>query len=246
MHRVVLCTWSSFFKNACKNGFKVCHHRITSRKKNIPLTSVKEGASKTIDLKEDDPDIIGKMICFCYNHDYDGLVLTLDGENGSLMIHAKMYSIADKYDISLLKDLAKNKFKEDIQGQLRPERLVTLIETVYENTVPSDRGLRDCLTSVLKRYKNELRKDAAFMDLVRSGGDLAVDVIDAWTDYQASSLVAIDKDTWNPRLNDSTYFCHAINAHFTFGSREINSRACGYCSSKLVADDMGGFYECGG
>ena len=109
-------------------------------------------------FKEDDPDTVGKMIDFCYNYDYDRLSLTFDGEYTSSMSHARMYLIADKYHISLLRDLARKEFKDDIQGSLRPERVVNLIEAVYENTVSSDRDLKHYLPSVLNQYKSELRR----------------------------------------------------------------------------------------
>lgn len=129
--------------------------------------------------------MVERMIHFLYSFDYSDEVndptTTSQATTESLAINAAMYIIADKYEVDLLKDLAKDKFSETIKEAWSAPSFPNIIETIYDNTVTSDRGLREALFPVLKLHQSQLRKTEAFMDVVRSCGDFAVDVIDAWT-----------------------------------------------------------------
>ena len=148
-----------------------------------------------IDLKEDDPDTVARMLQFCYTYDYqiivDDKALASDVVVDPMLVNARIYFVADKYDIGPLKDLAKKKFEEVVKEQWRLESFPTVIKAIYENTLPSD-SLRVCLVSVVKRHKKELRESIAFMEVVRSGGDFAADVFDAWTNDRAPAVREID------------------------------------------------------
>ncbi|KAL8925185.1 MAG: hypothetical protein Q9208_003690 [Pyrenodesmia sp. 3 TL-2023] len=101
-------------------------------------------------------------------------------ESQLLALNAGMYIIGDRFDLSQLKDLAKEKFSAALIGRWDKEQLPDVIRTIYEYTLPSDRGLRDCLVPTLVKHKKALRGDESFMKLVKTHGDFAVDLIDAW------------------------------------------------------------------
>ena len=101
------------------------------------------------------------------------------------MAHARVYAIADKYGVGLLKDLAKQKFALAVQttNVANISSFIAAIEVVYTTTLGSDQGLRDCILRELKEFKQELRDSDDFMALFLSGlgdGEFAVEVIDAW------------------------------------------------------------------
>ena len=73
-----------------------------------------------------------------------------------MMIHVQVYFIADKSDIGLLKELVKQNFEDALKIGWRSEVFTTVIEAIYETTVPPDCGLRDCLISVIKQHMEYL------------------------------------------------------------------------------------------
>ncbi|KAI4115945.1 MAG: hypothetical protein LQ345_003554 [Seirophora villosa] len=97
-----------------------------------------------------------------------------------LALNVGMYIIGDRFRLSQLKDLAKEKFSAALIERWNKENLADVIRTIYDNTMPSDRPLRDCLVPTLQTNKKALREDEDFMDVVRTHGDFAIDLVDAW------------------------------------------------------------------
>jgi hypothetical protein len=140
-----------------------------------------------LELKDDDPQMAGLLLRYFYAHDY-----RVDDDNGKapLIVHARMYAIADKYGVTLLKDIAREKFAtflQNIQSKgaafLDIPTFATAIDVIYTTTLPSDRGLRDAIIPMMITFKTQLRASDDFMALIRgtlADGDFAVDVIDAW------------------------------------------------------------------
>jgi len=149
------------------------------------LMSIKEGTSGEIDLQEDDPNMVHNMLRFLYVSDYQDDV---EGDR-PLLVNANMYAMGDKYRIVDLKDLAKMKFSDALEAGWDIVSFPEVIETVYTTTLSSDRGLRDCLTPVLLKHKQELHEHEGFKGLVTnklSDGEFAMDVIHAWADFGSS------------------------------------------------------------
>ena len=74
-----------------------------------------------------------------------------------LHVHAQMYSVGDKYDLPSLKKEAARRFGEDVRipGHSKRETLTLLsvVQTVYQTTPDSDRGLRDLVVQhIFPRY----------------------------------------------------------------------------------------------
>lgn len=127
----------------------------------------------TITLKDDDQSTVRRMLTYLYTLDYDdgdafpaeavaasekteGLVEDLgsepDVEDDEKVSHCKrmnnirVYTLAEKYNIPALKDLAKDKFENHkTAGNLTYYQEV--INTVYDSTPETDSGLRDIVIS---------------------------------------------------------------------------------------------------
>jgi hypothetical protein len=69
----------------------------------------KETQERKVDLKEDDPSMVELMVKFFYTIDYDNT--PANSELSLLGLHAHVYTIADKYQVLVLKSIALAKFK---------------------------------------------------------------------------------------------------------------------------------------
>ncbi|KAF2454058.1 hypothetical protein BDY21DRAFT_291794 [Lineolata rhizophorae] len=67
-----------------------------------------------------------------------------------LLVHAKVYALADKYGISGLKALARRKFSTQMAHHFQSAEFPPAIQEVYDSTVDSDRGLRDVVTQTFR------------------------------------------------------------------------------------------------
>ncbi|KAL8878743.1 MAG: hypothetical protein Q9198_003517 [Flavoplaca austrocitrina] len=180
VHRVVICSHSKYFWKTCQSGFK-------------------EGETGAIVLKEENPAVIAKLVNYFYKFDYDDSDVkdahsdkdnreqppAQDCKPSKLEFNALMYFAGDKYDIGGLKILAKAKFSAAlVQGWDQEDHFPEAIRLVYENTVSSDRGLRECLKPMLVVHKQQLQSNEKFMDLVETNGKFARDLIPLWTRQQ--------------------------------------------------------------
>jgi hypothetical protein len=68
-----------------------------------------------------------------------------------LATHARMYALADKYQISGLKALAQRKFQKAALQHWNSEEFAPALHTVYTSTLEEDRGLRDVVISTISR-----------------------------------------------------------------------------------------------
>jgi hypothetical protein len=103
VHRCFIAPHSRFFEKACSGMFK-------------------ETQERKIDLKEDDPNMVELMIKFFYTFDYDtpdqsGTSthdIPNDTEISPLGLHARLYTLADKYEVLALKSIALARFKKGL------------------------------------------------------------------------------------------------------------------------------------
>lgn len=71
----------------------------------------RETQQRKIDLKEDDPNTVELMVKFFYTFNYE---TPLPTEVSSLGLHARVYTIADKYGVLELKSFALENFKNGL------------------------------------------------------------------------------------------------------------------------------------
>lgn len=166
-----------------------------------------EGKTNRLDLQEESPAVVAKLVNYLYTCDYDDSVLDFpehDSEDnnangseeasnedsrersdsqafmpGKLALHARMYVVGDQYCIDQLKLLAKIKFSAALVNCWDKEDFPEIIRFIYDNTVSKDRGLRESLVPILLQHQEELRADDAFMDVVETHGEFAKDFVNA-------------------------------------------------------------------
>lgn len=108
------------------------------------------------------------MLRSMYAHDY----FVDENDKLPLLIHTHVYVIADKYNIPLLKDLAKEKFAAALgmMDVLDVPSFVAAVEVIHTTTLTTESGLRGCLLLILKAFWQKLRDSDDFMNLICSGG----------------------------------------------------------------------------
>jgi hypothetical protein len=85
--------------------------------------------------------------------DYDAIVEDEESEVEShLVLHTRVYALAEKYDIPSLKQLAKSKFEMAMACFYDSPDFAEAIEEVYCSTIDSDRGLRDIVLEAFKSH----------------------------------------------------------------------------------------------
>lgn len=125
-----------------------------------------------------------ESVSYFYTHDYH----VKEHSNPPLVIHARVYAIADKYSVPLLKTLAQQNLAvvlndvKDVKTFDIPT-FVAAVSVIYNTTGAKDRSLRDAIIPTLVKYKQALRNNESFTGMINAGlgeGDFALDVIDAW------------------------------------------------------------------
>ena len=84
--------------------------------------------------------------------DYDSQEDELENDQpeSHLILHTRVYALAEKYDIPSLKYLARRKFEMEMACYYDSPEFAEAIEDVYCSTIDSDRGLRDIVLETFK------------------------------------------------------------------------------------------------
>ncbi|KUJ17730.1 uncharacterized protein LY89DRAFT_669023 [Mollisia scopiformis] len=191
VHCAVVCSRSKFLEKAVDGQFK-------------------EAALRDIDLSEDEQPIVREMIRYLYTDDYDhnpyeqgGLApgyechispeaenslaspdhRLLDGTNEAccLMFHVKMYVAGDKYDIPGLRTLVTEKYQHCVAEYWNSTTFSHAALHLWDNTVESDRQLRNVVIQAAHDNLDELLDRGEFRDLMQSRGDFCFDIVHCQT-----------------------------------------------------------------
>lgn len=158
-----------------------------------------------IDLPDDDPYMITRLICFLYTGRYDPIYVSqldlcqsfkvkhqlftrvksttdphpeehlfeechclafdldepesnmttinnLKQCTGPLTIHASMYSVGDKYQVSGLSDLARSKFMSCFHHHVNSDDFVNAVQIAFSTTPDQNEGLRNVISDAFLTY----------------------------------------------------------------------------------------------
>ena len=107
-----------------------------------------------MNLPEDNPSLVSKMIECCYLGDYEGIHYHLENDcekqPAPLQINVEMYAMLEKFGMDGMKPVAREKVfnflkmkitEQDISAKCAA--ILNAIPRVYGNMPRSDRGLRD-------------------------------------------------------------------------------------------------------
>lgn len=108
-----------------------------------------------------------------YRFDYDA---SDRGEVPPTVFNAKVYGIADKYDVTTLKLQAKEKFEQAAKTCWRMDDFPHAITEVYSSTPATDRGLRDVVTRVVCGHIDVFLEKQEFKNVLEETVGFAADI----------------------------------------------------------------------
>jgi hypothetical protein len=103
----------------------------------------------------------------------------------SLVTNVKVYIIADKNAIEALKTLASKKYQRVVRKSWNHPAFAESARLVYENTMESDRAIRDVIVQTASENIKALLDRGEFIELLNTYGELATEIL--------KKLVASDK-----------------------------------------------------
>ncbi|KAK5999008.1 hypothetical protein PT974_01394 [Cladobotryum mycophilum] len=170
VHKAILCMRSSFFETAFRY--------------------MKEDEPQILDMQEDDPIAVRMMVNFLYSLDYtvppeqhqtqeesvsENASKKKREKHPNLLQHARVYALAEKYDVRSLKFLAARKFRRECVQWFNHPQCAVAAREVYSTTPDHDRGLRDTVTVIIWCNRKLLnRKD---IQTVMKESLLAFDIV---------------------------------------------------------------------
>jgi hypothetical protein len=138
----------------------------------------------SVTLEEEDPDLVERIVNYFYTLQYPTPGTTEHSnmvDEGNSIMHARMYAIADKYDIPGLRDAAENALEsllEHIAAINSPMSFITeLLQVVYEMTPTHDRTLRDIVYDFIKNDQHKLLGRKSVQDYALTNHDFGTDVL---------------------------------------------------------------------
>ncbi|KXS94488.1 hypothetical protein AC578_1713 [Pseudocercospora eumusae] len=230
-HRFLLSVHSRWFERCCNGAFA-------------------ESGNRRIVLKGDVPVAVDRMIEFFYKFDYSSDVPTTetiaeevksDPEeefatqkiNSKVELHAWMYSIADKYEISDLKKLSFTKFTKELQASKLTRGDVELLVNLIYSTLPlpeSDTALRD---AVVERWiyilgTSQKKVDADELNAISRGNpvfgaDVMRRLINSFANvsYKCAWCKLIAEGSYDPERDH--FFCRYCNSKRDYTAIRLTS-----------------------
>ncbi|CAI7631447.1 unnamed protein product [Penicillium discolor] len=166
-HRAIICTQSCFFDAALKHGFK-------------------ESISGTINLPDDDPETIRRVLCFLYQQTYnDQYVESKSNALGKYENRTKesehikttaynnfsVYLAADKFGILPLKELALSKLSAWIRDHYMTPWFPKIALEIM-TSMPHDSSLLGLLVDVISNHVYTLGNNNEILELLKDHGQL--------------------------------------------------------------------------
>ncbi len=91
------------------------------------------------------------------------------------MRDVRVYELANFFLVPSLKDYAFQRFSSKLKGLWITEGFIGCVKHVYSVTSESDE-MRGLVADVSRQHLSELWKKPPFQELIREGGDFAVDL----------------------------------------------------------------------
>jgi hypothetical protein len=165
---------------------------------------------------------VQKFLEFLYKGDYSDKESGIKEEassagriDGSLLLDVKLYIMGDKYDVQRLKSLAKAKYETAVATEWNIDSSFSAsLKLLYEETLDSDRFLKDIAMKTASDHAKELTDRGEFVSLCKENGEIAFDILKAWLNRATKACPhGHDQKGYSvSKQTDGRYYC--TGGHF--------------------------------
>ena len=151
-----MCSGSQVLNKMCTSGMKVRSKPLPpSHYWDVgPLTERQESQEGVIELTDDEPWVVEAMLFYLYHFEYSDEVGGVAGSQ--IVFHVRVHTIADKYDIPLLVQLAASKFSIAAKDQWSKSEFADAIREVYSEAADPNRELRQIILDTSLEHAKHL------------------------------------------------------------------------------------------
>jgi hypothetical protein len=181
------------------------------------VTNSKEEGPGVIDQPEDDFEVVEKMLSFPYTSDYDKPATpvpstttpTMKPTSQGLQLHANVYIVAEKYDVSALKIIAANKYKERLKNDwsVISSSFIATLKLIYNGLPKNDDILKPIALEYAAQNAPSLAESAEYEKLCKKRGDIALDVFKVSTASANAGSKTVAKKLLPRRLSAAYPHC---------------------------------------
>ncbi|KAF2187414.1 hypothetical protein K469DRAFT_489988, partial [Zopfia rhizophila CBS 207.26] len=120
-----------------------------------------------------------RVLEYLYNGDYSDDISNNFEDDPPLLKDPRVYALADMFFLDDLKALSTAKLQLKLQDLWTSDLFPECIREIYASTPDNDRAMRAAVVEVASVHVHELGMKAIFKDLIREGGDFAVEYFES-------------------------------------------------------------------
>lgn len=226
VHKIILCRKSGWFATALTSSFVVSLSRSVLAIV-YTLTWLNEANSHEITLHDDDPEILNAMLDFCYVDCPLNILAKYKGATPAAFC-ARVYEIADKYDVPSLMDEIEAGFSTDsLQLTTREDQYLALA-IVYRMPDAAAERLRNIMLKSVRSELNKMNTEKEFQDLITAQPQLAVDALHL-LGKDVSAVSYTEYECLQPHCTDRFLVAPLVGE--TAGEKSKLSRYCPVCAT---------------
>jgi len=191
VHKAIVCPRSIFFEKACNSPFKegctstislpeddpnavesmiqYLYHLDYQQRHEAELESPENPLDDESVLEVEAPPFVSRAPPSMKPGDALGPKRNETTNFPNLAIHARIYSLGEKYGIQGLKTLSLDKFSREVKYHRNSEDFIHAVKEVFTSTVEEDGGLRDVILGEIVNHPDLLDKEQ-LQDVVKSCG----------------------------------------------------------------------------
>ncbi|KAF2181491.1 hypothetical protein K469DRAFT_589178 [Zopfia rhizophila CBS 207.26] len=162
VHKPVICIQSAYFEKAFQEAFV-------------------EGSSGVLTFNDGSGAAHWRVFEYLYTGDYSDDLSNDFEDDPPLLKDPRVYALADMFFLEDLKALSTAKLQLKLQDLWTSDSFPECVREIYASTPNSDRAMRSAVVEVARVHVRELGKKAIFKDLIREGGDFAVEYFESIT-----------------------------------------------------------------
>ncbi|KAK2769932.1 hypothetical protein FQN53_005816 [Emmonsiellopsis sp. PD_33] len=140
----------------------------------------KEGKTNEFHLTDECPHALYRMLEYIYKGDYATDTRSLDGtkDDPDLVKHARVFLLADYFDVKGLRELCAQKFAKQAVWLWTTDQFIESIGEVYWIPKSSGQCMRKEIYTVVQAHIEQLHENEKFRELLNGCAEFAADVVD--------------------------------------------------------------------